>query len=282
MVKITIEHDAPAGWVGGERVTGVVVVVANKPVVTRSVSIKLYGRERVRVDVTESSVGVGLSGHISGKRKTTHYRTNRVLINRYCKLLGASPSEVAGSPKLQLNVGTHTYPFSFTLPESLPASMFHGGFSSDYKADIKYNLTARIDAPSWVDSTKQAELLVLGHYAPLALLTRALSLPPQPHTLEKSAAFFMKDGRLKASVTLSLPSKDAILVTSPGREISLRLQVQNQTAVALTKVRVLLKTKLTVTSHGKWYSVLHRVLYGAQRVVYRIVYCITYSMVHSV
>jgi hypothetical protein len=125
--------------------------------------------------------------------------------------------------------------------------MHHGGDWKNHSADIQYKLTARLDMPGWVDVTATKKLPVIGHFKPQAVLASMLAAPAQSHTLEKSTAFFMKDGRLTAKMTLQAP-QDALVLT--GQETCLELWVHNRTPVPLTKIRVLLSTQVNILSHG--------------------------------
>ena len=94
MVKLRFEGGALVGWVGGQTMSGVLVVSVKTPVVTRSITVKLYGREKVCVEVSKTEVGLGATGHISAKRKTTRYKNKQILINRFCRILGAKLGQV--------------------------------------------------------------------------------------------------------------------------------------------------------------------------------------------
>jgi hypothetical protein len=221
-------------WTAGETITGELLVTSRDAAVTRSVTVTLTGREKVTVEKTEISVGADLKP----RAKTTTYIDRCTLLSRYALLLGARPGQISGATKQQLSAASseapHRFPFSFTLPPTLPGAYSAGGFLSTFTADVRYALEGRVDRPGKMfDSTRKQPALVVGNALAAAEVERLLAPAPAPHHASASKSFATSDGRLTARAALPAPALRL------GGAAQLSLSVQNGTTVPLDKVRAL-------------------------------------------
>jgi len=238
-------------WTSGEVLTGEVVISASKPILTRSITVLLSGREKAEVSTTEFEVEVGaFSGDITPKVKTKTFRERAVLLRRFVTLVGAPLGQAQGAPTKQLD-GTHRLPFSFQLPATLPGIVSVGsGFFGNYVGDVAYTLEARVDSMGllpFTDATKSMSVPVRGNPVNAAAVEKLMVPLPRnaPYKVENSKAFTLSKGRLTA--TCSLPTRAVVT----GDKISLHLDVRNDTAVALAAIRVQLRSSVTVKALGK-------------------------------
>ena len=232
-----------SSWTAGETVTGELLISSRSAVTTRSVSVALSGREKVVVETTEVEFELG---ELKPKLKCRTHVARCTLLNRRAALLGAAPGAAGGAPKLQLDpagaAAPHRFPFSFKLPPALPGAFSAGGLLSNYGADVRYTLQARVDRPGRFDSTRSLPLPVRGNAVDAAGAARLLQA--RAHAASASKAFTMSEGRLQASA--ALPAR-ALLAGGSAR---LGLRVQNGTGVSIDKVRVKLLTRIKVTAGG--------------------------------
>ena len=233
------------GFSSGEVLGGEVQIITRGPLTTRSITVLLYGLEKVTVETSE--VEVELDGRV--KPKCHFYSEKTTLINRYHVCLGARLNQASGSKKLQLNQTEvdcpHVFPFAFKLPEILPGSISTGGFLSNHSGDVKYWIEARIDRPGCLtDTTVSFPIRIYGNSYSADNVSSLLKAALRPNSVKVSKAFSMSEGRLEATATL--PAKGI----QAGRTLKLRLKVENGTNVALAKIRVKLNTKILVKAGG--------------------------------
>jgi hypothetical protein len=186
------------------------------------------------------SLATGHGAHVRSKKKV--YRERRLLFKMSTAVAGAAEGEASGAARLQLNPGTHTFPFTFRLPAALPGTCKFSDFFSSYNAEVGYRLEARVDAPGWLDATLKKPVTVLGNYAPGPSLIP--NLKPFANSKSGSKSFLGSDGRFEATVTV--PTGSILL----GEMLKISVCVKNGTKVKLTKLRFKLKTHVGVTAIG--------------------------------
>ena len=216
-----------AAYAGGDTVRGTATLRCSTPCTTRSVTVLLKGREKVRVSFTESAeaaaaavanvVAIAAGGIPHSSAKRHRYIERHELLRASHTLLGADLGCVAGADILQLNAGEHHFPFEMTLPDAVPGSISHTAY--DYEADVKYTLELRVDAPGCLrDTTLARRLTVLGNHT--AAATLAPLLLHNPLVVDGSKSFFGCGGQLTARA--QLPRRCLLLGESARLELDVR------------------------------------------------------------
>ncbi len=236
-------------WTGGETVLGELILTSPKPILTRSITVTLYGREKTVVETTEFGMSVNMAGHISPEVKTQKFEDKRVLLKRTTTLLGVGPGHTDGAPIQQLN-GASRLPFAFTLPPILPGVVSIGtGIFSASCGSVHYSLEARIDSPSklsFTDTTKSINLSIRGNAMSAVAVNRLLMPLPlsTPNRTEGHKTFLLNEGRLSA--VCSLPARAIV----SGRISTLHIDVKNNTTVALEAIRVHANSRVKLVAEG--------------------------------
>ena len=233
--------------IGGEKVRGTLIVKCDALTFTRSITVKLWGKEMVSItrrDVRSTYVG-GASAVVASRVRSRTFRDSFLPINRFYVCLGAKLGEASGSPKLQLEAGEHRFDFFFTLPPELPGTMKKLGL--DYEISVRYFIEARLDMPGHImDTTKKLRIHAQGNHMESQHL---LSLLRKGANAEESKSFIMSEGRLGARA--QLPCSALVC----GETVPIHLQFNNDTTVPMSCVRLKLHTFANITAEGQAESV---------------------------
>ena len=115
----------------GDVIEGTVVVEATSEVNSRGLYVDFTGTE-----TTEITRGSGKNSHT--------YRSSAIVVQWRLPLRGEGP----------LPAGTYRFPFRFQIPlKGLPSY-------AGRHANVKYDLTARLDVPLWLDTVWNTEIFV--------------------------------------------------------------------------------------------------------------------------
>lgn len=219
MSKIDIELDK-ADFTGGDEVTGRVVLSLDEPVPARGIRAHFEGYERahwVR--------GYGKNGSPSwetrtffDEEQTLHGQpplsSTAVIKDAIRGLFSRDEYEI-------LEVGTHTYPFSFRLPEDLP-----GDYESPKASTIRYEITAYVDIPLRIDLRTSRRLTIYESYDRDKVL---------PVHAEASKSFLLHDDA-QLDVSLRLDRN----MFHPGDPVRVVAEVRNGSPKRLERLRLIL------------------------------------------
>lgn len=165
--------------------------------------------------------------------------------------MGCGWSKRAQGTKVQLNGGTHEYPFQLRLPATLlPSGTFLGEFPD--LGEIEYTLTAYLDNSSSAlsfNKTQSMKLTMGGFSQPLASL----------HALRQSSAAFSR----RAAKSFLLSGKDETLQVTArlprkaffkGEQVSVEVAVNNRSTKDIKSIELELKSERSLQACGKTFT----------------------------
>ncbi|XP_034178625.2 arrestin domain-containing protein 17 isoform X1 [Osmia lignaria lignaria] len=213
--RIDIVFDHPQQvYYSGQHISGNVHLDLDEPV--NALGIRLKCKGEAQVYFTDRSAGI--------RRKFSAFE-NYLHVETYLVGDGKEKSMITGG----------VYPFSLTLPENLPCS-FEGRYGR-----VRYSIRALLDVTTiYRFSTNIIPFTV----APILDLNRD-PLAPLPISIQQSKVYMGQTEAL--SISMILPVHGYV----PGQTIPIRINMDNQSTVALKKIRIVLKKVVTYHSTEK-------------------------------
>ncbi|TRY79209.1 hypothetical protein TCAL_10036 [Tigriopus californicus] len=222
-IDIICQRDPPV-FRGGDIILGnVVVSISGSPVKVRCISIKFKGKAKVYFTIT---TGAGSS------RNSTTYRNQEEYYKQSTNLVGD------GTNIIDLDPGTHTYPFSYTLERDLPFS-----FESNYRNKVVHSIQVNVDLSSSFDKKEKKYFTVL----------HDLDLNQEPHLASSANKQESKKLTLPFSRNKTITGSVTIPRTGfvPGDQIQAQIQIENRSSVKVSKSSVtLLQIVELIGRHG--------------------------------
>lgn len=227
--NFAIEFEAQNGvCFAGQSVIGAVCVQLSDSTKLTGLRLKLNGRAKVHW--TESSGS-------SKNRSTKTYRAEEIYIKEEVYLYGSS-----GGESSQLTAGTHRYPFTFSLPATLPSS-FEGVHGS-----VRYTAEASMERPWKFDHTTRSAFTVIS-LVDLNLEPQQFKEPCELTSDKEVSCCCWKGGSVSAAVTLN---KRCYV---PGETIFFNARVNNSSTDDVTATRATLKQHTEFRArHLSWKS----------------------------
>lgn len=222
MKEFRIEFDSPTrAYYAGQLVSGRAILNLDKPKKVRAIIVQFHGEAKVSWTDQESvrkNTGDTVTENVQvfGTEEYYNFKYN---------LLGGPEAE------MEIPAGNHVYPFSSTLPPTLPAS-FDGEYGS-----VRYKVTATLDRPWKFDENTEGVFYVVTPYD-LNMDMKA----KEPFNRDVSKTFcclWCQSGPLQLSV--STPYCGFV----PGQTIPVSIDVENGSNVAVDDVTIELTKYLT-------------------------------------
>lgn len=223
MKEFRIEFDSPtAAFYAGQIVSGRVILnLTDKPKKVRALVIKFKGEAKVEFSGQETV----RKDNGDTANENVQLKTTEEYYDFKYNLLGGSEAE------MEIPQGSHVYPFSSTLPPTLPSS-FDGEHGS-----VKYKVTATLDRPWKFDEHAEALFFVV---TPYDLNSDMKAKEPINQEVSKSfCCLWCQSGPLQLSV--SAPYSGFV----PGQTIPISIDVENGSNVAVDDVKIDLTKCLT-------------------------------------
>jgi hypothetical protein len=135
-LRITVDEPAGGFVFSGKELKGTLHVTSPSVLTFTSVSILLRGTSKTKFSRTKIEVGAH-HGKIGIKPKIEHFEQRILLLNTICRMVRPVEGQI-----MQLDPGTHEFPFHFMLPYQLPPSA-----DPVYGCRIRYRLKALVERP---------------------------------------------------------------------------------------------------------------------------------------
>ncbi|XP_021949915.1 arrestin domain-containing protein 3 isoform X3 [Folsomia candida] len=189
--NINIYFDQPsAQFAPGDYITGKVVLVVNRGKHILGLNMNLLGKAKVTCIHEDSQVA--RRGH---RRLSSRKYSDKYFIIKDVKMLHRSDEDETSSEDHRLSIGTYEYPFTWQLPENIPAS-FEGPYGW-----IRYRMEIIVRYSFWDHRCEaEAEIMVLGCYD-LRNLDR---LYKEVHVENKSLQVYNMYGNTHLELTFEL------------------------------------------------------------------------------
>jgi hypothetical protein len=218
-LRVSIEDHAAGLVFSGQQLKGTLHVTTPSVLTFTAVSILLRGTSKTKFTRTKIEVGAH-HGKIGIKPKIETFEQRIVLLNSVFHMVRAVQGQV-----MQLDPGTHAFPFCFTLPSRLPPSV-----NPSYGCRIRYRLKAVVERPELLKMNLRAlhDLRVGGHESGAAAV-RAL-LHPSP--VGRSVSTQQSGARKYLGNSGNLIAK--LIVVNPcvcmDQPFHVKLHISNQTS----------------------------------------------------
>uniref|UniRef100_A0A8D9BAL5 Arrestin domain-containing protein 3 n=1 Tax=Cacopsylla melanoneura TaxID=428564 RepID=A0A8D9BAL5_9HEMI len=223
MKEFRIEFDSPtSAYYAGQIVSGRVILnLQDKPKKVRAVTIQFKGESKVEFSGQET---VRKDNGDTANENVQFKSTEEYYDFKY-NLLGGSQAE------MEIPQGSHVYPFTSTLPPSLPSS-----FDGEH-GYVRYKVTATLDRPWKFDEHAEGVFYVVTLYD---LNTDMKAKETIHQEVSKNfCCLWCQSGPLQ--LILAAPFSGFV----PGQTVPLSIDVENGSNVAVDKVTVELTKYMT-------------------------------------
>ncbi|KAL7297338.1 hypothetical protein TKK_0009730 [Trichogramma kaykai] len=221
-----IHFDSPyATYHPDQTVTGKVILTLDAPKKIKGIKISVKGE----ADTYWSTDRQELNNEGRYINETDVVTAHEEYFKAQFYILGSSSGE-----QIELPSGTHTYPFNFVLPPSLPSS-----FESDF-GRIRYTTKAILDRPWKFDQETKVAFTVVSHFD----LNKDAKASESVH-LEKSKTFgCFCCVSPPLTVDITLPVRGYV----PGQSIPVKVNVENQSGIQVDTIKLKLEKVVTYSA----------------------------------
>ena len=219
-LRIAVDSHAAGHVFSGQELKGTLQITTPSVLTFTSVSIVLRGTSKTKFTRTKIEVGAH-HGKIGIKPKVETFEQRILLLNTIFRIVRPIEGQI-----MQLDPGTHEFPFHFTLPSRLPPTA-----DPAYGCRIRYRLKALVERPELLKMNLKGayELKVGGHETGASAVHALLhSAPPGGRSLsaQRSGArrYLGNTGILVAKLIVNNPC------TYMDRPFEVKVHISNQTS----------------------------------------------------
>jgi hypothetical protein len=218
-LRIAVDSHAGGHVFSGQVLKGTLHITTPSVLTFTSVSIVLRGTSKTKFTRTKIEVGAH-HGKIGIKPKVETFEQRILLLNTIFRIVRPAEGQI-----MQLDPGTHEFPFHFTLPSRLPPTA-----DPDYGCRIRYRLKALVERPELLRMNLKGayELKVGGHETGASAVHAMLHSAPGGRSLsaQQSGArrYLGNTGILVAKLIVNNPC------TYMDRPFEVKVHISNQTS----------------------------------------------------
>jgi len=227
--RVTIFLGQPY-YVNGDLLAGSVVADVSHTLQVHEIVLEIEGKESAFWEETE--MVRDNEGHMKTEKHHRHHK--HCFLHEHIHLAGAGT----------LQSGSYSYPFTYKLPNNIPASFREktsvGG--NRVAGKVKYSVSAVIDAHHHKD---------LKTHVPFTVGTR-ITAPVRPVVIQNNKSFMFNKGSLAIKVQANKG------VYFPGEEMKLKLEVINESVKKVNGINLVLYRDLTLYTEHQHHRFNHR------------------------
>ena len=215
-LRIAVDEHAGGLVFSGQELKGTLHVTTTSVLTFTSVSILLRGTSKTKFTRTKIEFGAH-HGKIGVKPKVETFEQRILLLNTIFRMVRSIDGQI-----MQLDPGTHEFPFRFTLPYQLPPSA-----NPAYGCRIRYRLKALVERPELLKmNLKSMYELKVGGYETGAPAVHALLHSTRCMTAHQSGArkYLGNTGNLVAKLIVNNP---CVRMDQP---FHVKVHISNQTS----------------------------------------------------
>ncbi|KAI5698365.1 hypothetical protein M8J76_014715 [Diaphorina citri] len=239
MKEFRIEFDSPSSaYYAGQIVSGRVILnLHDKPKKVRALVIEFLGE--AKNEWTDTIVNNPTTDPIVNRTADAIFNRTPGAEDEIWQVTFVGREEYfrfkynlfGGGAEMEIPQGSHVYPFSYTLPPTIPSS-----FDGEH-GRVRYKVTARLDRPWKFDKTAEAMFSVV---TPYDLNTDMRAKEPINQNVSKTFRFLW---RQSGPLTLSVSAPFSGFV--PGQTIPISIDVENGSNIAVDDVVIKLTKYMT-------------------------------------